>query len=476
VTTVAFDTEQNDDVTGNQDIGAGEILSPTRLNRLARELIEARFASIWVEGELSNVARPSSGHLYFTLKDGGAQVRCAMFKPRSTWLPFRPADGMHVLLRGRVSLYEPRGEFQLVAEHMEEAGEGALRRAFEALKARLSAEGLFDAAGKRAVPRWPRRIGVLTSPSGAAVRDVLSVLGRRFPLVPVDILPVPVQGPEAAPAIVAMLQAAARAGRHDVLLLTRGGGSIEDLWAFNDETLARTLRASPMPVVAAIGHETDFTIAEFAADLRAPTPSAAAELLVPDRADLERALARHRLQLQRCVRLAQERRAQRLDQLWARLQAQHPRARLARARERLALLRARIVRAAQRDGERRAGRLARAAVGLRAGHPQQRLLRAAERSAGLRERLRAATGQALERRRRLLAELARTLHAVSPLATLERGYAILDQPATGGIVRSVAQVRPDDRVRARLADGLLELRVEQVRPAAVNPDRGEEQR
>ena len=271
-----------------------EVFSPSALVRLARDLIEQRFPLIWIEGEISNFARATSGHLYFSLKDAQAQVRCAMFKPKSTFLRFKPGDGMRVLARARVSLYEARGEFQLIVEHLEESGEGALLREFEQLKARLAAEGLFDAARKRPLPKLPRRIGVITSPTGAAVRDVLSVIARRFPLAEIEILPVPVQGKDAPAAIVAMLNAASRAHRHDVLLLTRGGGSLEDLWAFNDETVARAIRACALPVVSAIGHEVDFTIADFAADLRAPTPSAAAELLVPDAGELLRALRHQR--------------------------------------------------------------------------------------------------------------------------------------------------------------------------------------
>ena len=250
--------------------------------REARELLEGHFPLLWVEGELSNFSRPASGHFYFSLKDSQAQIRCAMFKPKSTFLRFRPADGMRVLARARVGLYEARGEFQLIVEHMEEAGEGALLRLLQELKTRLAAEGLFETALKRALPRTPRLIGVITSPTGAAIRDVLSVIARRYPLVEIEILPVPVQGRDAAAAIVAMVAAASSAGRHDVLLLTRGGGSLEDLWSFNDEALARAIRASAIPIVSAIGHEIDFTIADFVADLRAATPSAAAELLVPD--------------------------------------------------------------------------------------------------------------------------------------------------------------------------------------------------
>ena len=224
------------------DQATGEILSPSQLNTLARDLLEGAFPLVWVEGELSGVSRPASGHLYFGLKDARAQVRCAMFKPKSTWLKFAPREGMKVLARGRLTLYEARGDYQLVLDHMEEAGEGALRRAYEELKARLEAEGLFDPARKRPLPAYVRRLAVITSPSGAAVRDVLSVLARRFPLVEAEVLPVLVQGATAAAQITTMLARAARSGRYDAILLARGGGSLEDLWAFNDEALARASR------------------------------------------------------------------------------------------------------------------------------------------------------------------------------------------------------------------------------------------
>ena len=396
-------------------IAAREVYSPSALTRFVRDLLEDVLPLIWIEGEISNFSRPASGHLYFTLKDSGAQVRCAMFKPRSTWLRFKPGDGMRVLARARVSLYEARGEFQLIVDSLEEAGEGALQRAFEQLKTKLAAEGLFDADRKRAIPKIPRRIGVITSPSGAAIRDVLSVIARRFPLAEIEILPVPVQGKEAPPAIVAMLGAASAARRHDVLLLTRGGGSLEDLWAFNDEAVARAIRASAIPVVSAIGHEIDFTIADFAADLRAPTPSAAAELLVPDAAEIARGFVRHRQRIEQLLLRGLESRTQRLDHLLARINAQRPQARLARADERLHMLHRRL----------------------------------ADRARG-----------GIERRASRLGELARTLHAVSPLATLDRGYAILFERESGRVVRSVTQATPGAPLRARVADGEIDLRVE----------------
>ncbi|MCE5232960.1 MAG: exodeoxyribonuclease VII large subunit [Mizugakiibacter sp.] len=437
---------------------AREVLTPSALNARARDLLEGAFPLVWVEGELSNVSRPASGHLYFTLKDAAAQIRAAMFRPRSTYLRFRPAEGMHVLVRARVSLYEPRGDYQLIAEHMEEAGEGALKREFEALKARLAAEGLFDVARKRALPRFPRRIGVITSPSGAAVRDVLSVIRRRFPLVEIEVLPVPVQGKEAPPAIVAMLRRAGGSGRYDALLLTRGGGSLEDLWAFNDEAVARAIHASAVPVVSAVGHEIDFTIADFVADLRAPTPSAAAELLVPDRAALAHLLAQRRDRLALLMRRRLQALAQGLDQRLARLGAQRPQARLALGRERLAALLARLRHAQRSRRDARAAALAQLHARLLAEHPGARLRARAQHLQALRQRLHAACARGLERRALRLGQLARTLNAVSPLATLERGYAILFD-AEGRVLRSTAAAAPGDAVRARLADGELRLQV-----------------
>ncbi|GAA0707850.1 exodeoxyribonuclease VII large subunit [Dokdonella soli] len=441
-------------------IATREVYTPSALTRFVRDLLEDVLPLIWIEGEISNFSRPASGHLYFTLKDAGAQVRCAMFKPRSTWLRFKPGDGMRVLARARVSLYEARGEFQLIIESLEEAGEGALQRAFEQLKAKLAAEGLFDADRKRPIPPLPRRIGVITSPTGAAIRDVLSVLARRFPLAEVEILPVPVQGKEAPPAIVAMLNAASSARRHDVLLLTRGGGSLEDLWAFNDEAVARAIRASTIPIVSAIGHEIDFTIADFAADLRAPTPSAAAELLAPDAGEIARGMARQRQRIEQLLQRGLDSRAQRLDHLLARINAQRPQARLARADERLHMLQRRLGDRVQGGIERREARVAQMRTRLLAQHPTALLARGAERAGSLGERLRATTQRSFERRASRLAELARTLHAVSPLATLDRGYAILFERESGRVVRSVAQASPGSALRARLSDGEIAVRIE----------------
>jgi exodeoxyribonuclease VII large subunit len=434
------------------------ILTPSSLNRLVRDLLGDALPQVWIEGELSNVAKPASGHLYFTLKDRTAQVRCAMFKQSCAALRFRPADGLQVLLRARVGLYEPRGEFQLVVEYMEPAGEGALQRAFEELKTRLAAEGLFDPARKRPLPRFARRIGVITSGTGAAVRDVLSVLARRWPLADVEVLAVPVQGREAPPAIVNMLRKASACGRYDVLLLTRGGGSLEDLWAFNEEAVARAIHASAIPVVSAVGHEIDFSIADFVADLRAPTPSAAAELLVPDAVAIGRQL--RQLQ-QRLVDMQQARvqnHTQRVDLLLARLRNQRPQARLARDHERLVHLQHRLTTITRAQLQQCRTRMERAHGGLLARHPRTRLPLLAQRLNEQRQRLCRAIDQRREREATRLRHLGHALHAISPLATLERGYAILFD-ATGQILRSAQHVAGDTPLRARLADGELALRV-----------------
>jgi exodeoxyribonuclease VII large subunit len=435
------------------------VLKPGQLNALARDLLEGAFAQVWVEGEISNLSRPASGHLYFTLKDERAQVRCALFRQNALRLRFAPRDGAQVLARGRLTLYEARGDYQLVLEHLEESGEGALRRAFEELKARLAAEGLFDEARKQPLPRFVRRLGVITSPSGAAVRDVLSVLARRFPLLEVEILPVPVQGATAAAQVAAMLRRATVSGRYDALLLTRGGGSLEDLWAFNDEQLARAIATSAVPVVSAIGHETDFSLADFAADLRAPTPSAAAELLVPHAEDLQRRLHAFDARLQGLQRQRLRQAMQRADRAALRLQALRPQARLQLLARRQAEALRRLRAAWQRRGERDAARLRHADAVLRAVHPQRRLARLHERLDALAPRPRAALARTLANDALRLRGLARSLAAISPLATVARGYAILQHP-DGRIVRSVTDAGVGDALDARLSDGRLRVRVE----------------
>ncbi|HSN00545.1 MAG TPA: exodeoxyribonuclease VII large subunit [Rudaea sp.] len=441
-----------------------EVFSPSQLVRLARDLLENTFPLIWVEGEISNFSRPASGHAYFSLKDAQAQVRCAMFKPRSTYLRFKPADGMRVLARARVSLYEARGEFQLIVEHLEEAGEGALLRAFAELKARIAAEGLFDAAAKRAIPKLPRHIGIVTSPTGAAVHDVLSVLARRFPLANVEVLPVPVQGKDAPAAIAAMLGAASKARRHDVLLLTRGGGSLEDLWAFNDESVARAIRACRIPVVAAIGHEIDFTIADFAADLRAPTPTGAAELVTPDLSDWQRILqAQTDRMYQAKLRLLQELR-RRLQWCGERLRQLHPGRVLRDRSQRLDELELRLERCARSRLRHDRVRLEALNSALREHSPLRRLHRASDRLIALDQRLHSASRARMTRAANRLALSLRALDAVSPLATLNRGYAIVSDAADGRTLNHIASIQSGRNVSIRLADGVFTAEVKSVTP------------
>ena len=436
-----------------------DIYSVSRLNREVRVLLERGFGSLWLEAEISNFAKPSSGHWYFSLKDAGAQVRCAMFRQRNMLCAFTPRDGQKVLVRARIGLYEPRGEFQLVVDHMEDSGQGALKRQFEELSAKLNQEGLFAAERKRALPGLPRRIGIITSPTGAAVRDILHVLARRFPAAAVLIYPVPVQGAQAAAEIVAALGEAGRRAECDVLILARGGGSLEDLWAFNDERLARAIVASPIPIITGIGHEIDFTIADFAADVRAPTPSAAAELAVPDAEEWLNSFVRIGARLQICVRRRLAERRERLRWLAGRLGQSGPAARLGAQAQRLDELEQSLLRALRRRLQQHRERLRWLTGRAALVSPSNRLGQQRLRLENLDQRLQRALRRTLDSRRERLLPLVRTLNAVSPLATLERGYAIVNIDG-GGILRNAADAKPGTLIEARLAQGRLRARVE----------------
>lgn len=432
-----------------------DIYSVSRLVRETRAVLEGSFPLLWVSGEISNLAQPASGHIYFSLKDEIAQVRCAMFRMKRQQLRFQPANGQQVLIRARVSLYEARGEFQLIAEHMEPAGEGALRLAFDQLKQKLAAEGLFDTEHKQPLPELPQQLGLITSPSGAAIRDLLSVLRRRFPALPVVIYPVQVQGEDAPRQIVRMLQLANRRNECDLLILSRGGGSLEDLQAFNEETVARAIHASTIPVVSGVGHEIDFTIADFVADQRAATPSAAAELVAPDQQAWRQRLG----QLSQSLRLAQARRQRqlvdRLTTLQQRLQRQHPAQRLQQRAQRLDELSQRLWRAADLRLMRYSRRLEQLQARLAAQSPAKRLERLHLAHQGLDERLRRSMRERIETLRIRLAQQARDLHTLSPLNTLGRGYAIVIRQQDQQIVRAAGEVEPGERITARLADGSL---------------------
>lgn len=428
-------------------------------------LIEQGFPLVIVEGELSNMARPGSGHLYFTLKDSGGQIRCAMFRNRASLLRFRPQDGAKVVVRARITVYEPRGDLQLVAEHMEEAGLGALQRAFEMLKQRLVAEGLFDADRKRPLPALPTRIGVITSPSGAAVRDVMHVLERRFPLIPLRIYPTSVQGAAAADEIVAAIEQANARAECDVLLLVRGGGSLEDLWSFNEERVARAMAASTLPIICGVGHETDFTIADFVADARAPTPSAAASLAVPDARELLVQVTASEQRLARLIQQGFERRSQQLDGISRHLHALHPRQRLQRMRERLESMTMRLA-TSQRHTLHEAGRQLSDLNGrLIHQHPGQSIRLHEARLGSQSEAIRRGMERSMNAHMEKLRQQAGQLHVLSPLATLERGYAIIED-AKSQTKAKVAQVRVGDVVRARLQDGVLNCEVRSIEPDA----------
>jgi exodeoxyribonuclease VII large subunit len=436
-----------------------DIYSVSRLNREVRALLERGIGSLWLEAEISNFSRPSSGHWYFSLKDAAAQVRCCMFRQRNMLCGFAPRDGQQVLVRARVGLYEPRGEYQLVIDHMEDAGLGALKRQFEQLAARLAAEGLFAPERKRPLPPLPKRIGVITSPSGAAIHDILHVLARRFAAIPVLLYPVAVQGAAAAAEIAAALKLAGLRAECDVLILARGGGSLEDLWAFNDEALARAIAACPIPVVSGIGHEIDVTIADFAADVRAATPSAAAEIVVPDAEEWSASIRRLGERLRRALRQIIDAHRERLRWIIGRAALVSPEARFAQQGQRLDELEQRLSRALRQILADRRSALRLSVSRLWQLSPAARLQGTAARHAALSARLRAGGLKQLNHARERLAPLVRTLHAVSPLATLDRGYAIVSLDG-GGILRDAKDAPAGTIIEAHLSKGTIRATVE----------------
>lgn len=464
---------------------AREVLTVTELTARIRLKLESAYPAVWVEGELSNSHRWKTGHLYFTLKDGGAQIRGVMFRSTLRYLRFEPEDGLHVVARGRVSVYEPKGEYQLVAEHFEPVGVGARQLAFDRLRQRLETEGLFDPARKRALPVLPRRIGVVSSLDGAALRDVLTVLGRRFPTADLLLGPTRVQGDGAAREITAALARVARFREVDVVILTRGGGSIEDLWAFNDEALARAIAGLRVPVISAVGHQTDYTISDFVADVRAPTPSAAAELVVARKTDLEARIAQTAGRLGAALRDAVERRRTLVDLLRRRPGVASFPARIAMRSRWVDDLTRRLVDKARGAAGLRARRLAAlrerldmldvglrlARIGTRLEMADARLARGiTDRSTACRQRLeaaradvaRAAAGRNAAGRQRLQTATAR-LEALSPLGVLARGFAVCWNDERTAIIRRAAEVAAGDSVRVTLQEGELRCDVRESR-------------
>ncbi|HUQ09763.1 MAG TPA: exodeoxyribonuclease VII large subunit [Steroidobacteraceae bacterium] len=436
-----------------------DVYTVSRLNKEVRLLLEAGLPLLWLEGELSNFAAPASGHWYFSLKDAQAQVRCAMWRQRNSLLKFRPKEGMHVLARARVGLYEPRGEYQLIIEHLEEAGEGALKREFEKLKTRLAAEGLFAAERKRPLPVVPRRIGVVTSPTGAAIHDILRVLRTRFPPAAVLVYPTAVQGAAAVPEIVRAIESASRRNECDVLIVARGGGSLEDLWCFNDERVARAIAASRVPTISGVGHEVDVTIADFVADVRAPTPSAAALAAVPDKRTWMEAMAAFETRFAGAMGRALRAQMLALGALGQRLQVSHPGARLAQHAQRLDDLDLRLRSALRGAMLHHQQRLEIVGTRLWRENPRHRLEAICAHAAALRQRLITSFAGSLNAMERRLAIAARTLDAVSPLATLARGFAVVTRAEDGELLRDASQAPAGTEIEARLSKGRLRATV-----------------
>lgn len=446
--------------------GGREIYSISALNEAARATLENRLGHVWVEGEISNIARPASGHVYFSLKDSRAQIRCAMFRNRSRSLGFDPDNGLAVVASGRVSIYTARGDYQLIVESLEAAGDGLLRLRYEQLKQRLFEQGLFDEARKRELPSWPRAIGVVTSPSGAAVRDIITVLARRCPMIPVILYPAAVQGATAAADIEAAIGRANRRAECDVLIVGRGGGSLEDLWPFNEERVALAIDASDIPVVSAVGHEVDVTIADFVADLRAATPSAAAELVSPDTVAARKQCHSLGQRLVNATRAALASRLREVGQLRARLLS--PRRQLENSAQRVDELAQRLAHAVDMQQQLRRGRLHALTTRIAARSPVNTLTLMQSRLTHLHQRLAAAVNQRLAERRQALGSFEAVLKAMGPGATLERGYALVAD-SEGRLVRSAADVAPGSEITTTLARGKLVSEVTTaVLPSAEN--------
>lgn len=440
------------------------IFTVSRLNQTVRSLLEREMGQVWITGEISNFSQPSSGHWYFTLKDDTAQVRGAMFRNSNRRVTFRPQHGQQVLVRASVTLYDPRGDYQIIVESMQPAGEGLLQQKYEQLKAALSAEGLFDLQFKQPLPSPATCIGVVTSKTGAALHDILHVLRRRDPSLPVVIYPTPVQGDDAPAQIVRAIELANARQECDVLIVGRGGGSLEDLWSFNDERVARAIFASAIPVVSAVGHETDVTIADFVADLRAPTPSAAAEMVSRNQAELVRQLQSAQQRLEMAMDFYLANRTRRFTQMNHRLQQQHPQLRLTRQQTVLERLQQRMRNALDSQFRQASVRQQRLAQRLNNQNPQPKIHRAQTRVQQLEFRLAQAIQSRMSQTRERFGTAITHLEAVSPLATLSRGYSVTTA-SDGKVLKQTTQVHKGDMLTTRVKDGWLESEVKNIIPA-----------
>jgi len=437
------------------------VFSVSELNSAVARLLEQEFAWIWVEAEISNLATPASGHIYFTLKDAGAQVRCAMFRGRNRELKFKPENGCQVVVRCKVSLYEARGDYQLIIDRMEQAGAGALQRKFEELKHRLAAEGLFNEASKQDIPEIPACVGVITSRTGAAIRDVLSVIARRFPSLPVKLFPVPVQGEESAPAICHALELAQQHGACDVLLLVRGGGSIEDLWSFNEESVARAIFNCSIPVVSGVGHEVDITIADFVADHRAATPTAAAESVTPDQQAWMQTLDGYHSRLEQLANEKISRIGERLSWLGTRLTQQHPLSNLQRLGQRVAEIDKRMKITMDYKMRSANDRMQHVHTQLLSHSPAIAIRNYRNDIERLQQQAQFQIKSMVEQRYSHLRTLASTLNAISPLQTLSRGYSITSS-ADGQTITNTDSVSQNALINTRLHMGQLISRIEKI--------------
>ncbi len=435
-----------------------DIYTVSRLNSEVRLTLELQFQTLWLQGEISNFVAAASGHWYFSLKDSAAQVKCAMFKQANRNSSFRPQNGQQVLIRARISVYEPRGEYQLLAEFIESAGAGLLKQQFEQLKAKLAAEGLFDPAIKTPLPAQVQRVGVITSPTGAAIRDIVTVLNRRAPGIEVVVYPSQVQGDTAAAQLRNMLSTAIRRNEVDVLIIGRGGGSLEDLWCFNDEQLCRAVAACPIPIVSAVGHEIDFALTDFVADVRAPTPSAAAELVSPDQSHLLERIARLRSALIQAQRARMQQVAPKLINLSQRLLALHPKRRLQQQQQRLDELQLRLSTAIKRKIIASQQQQQYLDKSLRQLSPAKTINQQKIQLAELERRISKAQQQRVVQSKQQLAQLSAQLNTVSPLATLARGYSIAFDDKQH-VITSAAQLKAGDKVAVKLAEGGFDAEV-----------------
>lgn len=439
---------------------SSEIYTVSRFNREVRMVLEGSFPTIWIEGEISNFAAPHSGHWYFSLKDPIAQVKCAMFKLNNRKVGFVPKDGMQVLIRANVSLYEGRGEFQLIVEYLEEAGVGKLRQEFETLKKRLQEAGLFDEKHKKELPAFPKTIGVVTSPTGAAIRDILSVLGRRYACAPIIIYPTLVQGELAAANIVRAIQIANKRKECDVIILARGGGSLEDLWPFNEEIVAHAIFGSELPIISGVGHEIDFTIADFVADVRAPTPSAAAELVAPHLEDLLETLQHNENQMLRLINQCLQQIRRHLEWTNKHLQQQHPKRRLAEQAQRLDLAEISLVRLQTKLLTAYQAKLHMLNAQLLGTTPRHKIRDSLHMLRHDYRLLQNLIARGLSLKQQSLGNLAAKLDALSPLATLQRGYAIATREKDQHVLVKADEVAVGDKIKVQLLEGVLGCIVE----------------